>query len=84
MGYFQELGINPMAWASRFSRNLAIKYARDNVVMSQQMLVQSLTIDKKDLKAMVEKWSQKAGILDDKLKPLPGKEAWSGAVWGFG
>jgi hypothetical protein len=75
MGSFQELGINPAAWTSRYARTLAIQYANDSVVMTQQLLVQCLSRSRKQYQDFVTKANKK----------IPeAKEKWNGDVWGFG
>ena len=74
--YFQELGISPLAWASRSARTKVITSATHSVVICQQMLVEWLQNSDKNYQAVVK------GI-NDKLK-LSVDNAWHGSIWPFG
>jgi hypothetical protein len=81
---FQELGINPTAWASRYARTQAIAYANDSVVLCQQTLVQCLSIGKGPYDDIVRNANKGIGALDENGVVVPGRHPWSGAVWAFG
>lgn len=85
-GFFQDLGVNPMAWASRYARNQAIQYANHSVVLDQQALVQALAAHSgsNSFKDFVKDGNIRIGSLDKDGKPVPGKNQWDGFVWPFG
>lgn len=75
MKYFQGLGINPMAWASRSARTQVITSATRSVVICQQMLVDWLQNDDRQYKVVVKKLNNDY---------LTGDKAWTGSIWPFG
>jgi hypothetical protein len=85
-GFFQDLGVNPMAWASRYARNQAIQWANHSVVLDQQAMVQGLAAHSgsKTFDDFVEDANARIGSLDEARNPIPGKIQWDGFVWPFG
>ena len=75
---FKSYGINPTAWASRYTRTWAIAYAESSVIICQQMLVQNLQADVQEYKDLVKSANEKLKILDDP------KRAWDGYIWPIG
>jgi hypothetical protein len=74
--YFQRLGINPTAWATRSARTQVITSATRTVVICQQMLVDWLQNSDTQYQAVVKR-------LNDDVS-LAGEKAWTGSVWPFG
>ena len=74
--YFQGLGINPTAWASRSARTQVINSATRSVVICQQMLVDWLQNDNDQYNSVVRSINRKLH--------LTGNSAWTGSIWPFG
>ena len=74
---FVDLKINPTAWASRYARANSISIAKNSVIISQQMLVNSLMMDNGDYQGLV----QKVNSTLDLNKPT---DKWDGFLWPFG
>lgn len=74
--YFQGLGINPTAWATRSARTQAITSATRSVVICQQMLVDWLQNDDRQYQGVVK------GLNKD--LQLAGEREWTGSIWPFG
>jgi hypothetical protein len=85
-GFFQDLGVNPMAWASRYARNQAIQWANHSVVLDQQALVQGLAAHSGSgtFEDFVKEANVHIGSLDKDRHPVPGRKQWDGFVWPFG
>ena len=73
--YFQGVGINPLAWATRSARTQVITSANHSVVICQQMLVDWLQNDNGQYNSLVKNLNENY---------LTGKHAWTGSVWPFG
>ena len=76
--YFEGLGINPTAWASRYARTQAIRCANHSIVICQQMLVDYLQNRDETYQTLV------VGEANKKLSAHGVKELWSGSIWPFG
>lgn len=80
---FKDNKINPLAWASRTAKTQAIANAKSSVIISQQMLVDSLPMDNGDYRTLVngDKANNKIGLNEQyEFK----KEPWDGFTWPFG
>ena len=75
---FQVYGINPTAWASRYTRTWAIASAKSSVVICQQMLAQTLQIGEGDYQTIVGKVNESIGAEGDP------KTKWDGTIWPIG
>lgn len=71
----RDLNINPTAWASRYTKNWAIAYAQESVVICQQLLVGTLQAQEPKYKKLVDQVNSSLG-----LKP---EQEWDGHVWPF-
>jgi hypothetical protein len=76
---FQTLQINPVAWASRLARRVAIEYAEKSVYISQQMIVDTLQIGdgKTQYDEAVKKINAKVAGANQAYVP------WDGAIWPY-
>lgn len=75
---FQAYGINPTAWAGRYTRTWAIASAKHSVIICQQMLGQTLQKGEADYDKLVAKVNDK---IEAKGDP---KMAWDGTIWPIG
>ncbi|WP_189534086.1 hypothetical protein [Paludibacterium paludis] len=66
-----KFGINPMAWASRYSRSHAIRHAQRTVRMSQQAVVQGLLLGIPAYQSFVRLVNERLGV------------HWDGLIWAF-
>lgn len=86
--YLPDLGINANAWASRYVRTKAIACAVDNIVISQQMLVQAFKDVPKEYKTMVYKANcvLNGKTIDDppNIDKVTWNAPWDGFVWPYG
>lgn len=74
--FFQKLGVNATAWASRSARTQAVTSATSSVVICQQMLVDRLQNDNSEYKAVVKQLNAQFSLSKEK--------AWKGLIWPFG
>lgn len=66
-----KLGVNPMAWATRYARSHAIRHAQRHVRMSQQAVAQAMGLAEDKFRDFVHSVNQRLGI------------DWDGVVWPF-
>jgi hypothetical protein len=80
---FNKLGINPTAWASRYTRTQAVAYASSSVIICQQSIVAYLQVKDPSGKYQ-EKVINKFNDGLRKANKLTPKTQWDGFIWPFG